>query len=167
MRSTARPKAPVLGPDVRPRLIREGNHALSEIPTDRGFGGPSDRFFGSITRRLRDFSFKAEYAYDYGMPQRLARADHLLSPLRLEKHFLGRHKLTHYRVWYRDALAGYVRDILLDQRTLSRPYLERKRVEAIVNGHTIDRPKLYDLDSQASFAGTTAPIALGRMMGLS
>jgi len=87
---------------------------------------------------LQEFTFKAEYAYDYGMPQWLARVDHLFSPLHLEKLFLGRHKLCHYRVWYRDALAGYVREILLDERTLCRPYLERKGVEAIVNGHTED-----------------------------
>jgi asparagine synthase (glutamine-hydrolysing) len=90
----------------------------------------------SAARGLHEFTFKAEYAYDYGMPQWLARIDHSLSPLHLEKLFLGRHKLSHYRVWYRDVLAGYVRDMLLDERTLSRPYLQRKGVEAIVNGHT-------------------------------
>ena len=34
--------------------------------------------------------FKAEYAYDMGMPQGLARIDHPLSALRLERLFLGR-----------------------------------------------------------------------------
>jgi asparagine synthase (glutamine-hydrolysing) len=38
-------------------------------------------------------------------------------------------------VWYRDALAQYIRDMLLDQRTLSRPYLERNRLAAIIRGH--------------------------------
>jgi len=70
------------------------------------------------------------------MPQWLSRTDYMLSPLHLERLFLGRHKTSHFRVWYRDVLAGYVRDMLLDKRTLSRPYLETKRVEAIVNGHT-------------------------------
>ena len=32
-------------------------------------------------------------------------------------------------------LAKYVQEILLDPRTLARPYLERKAVEAIVRGH--------------------------------
>ena len=32
-------------------------------------------------------------------------------------------------------LANYVKEMLLDSRTLSRPYLERKGVEAIVSGH--------------------------------
>ncbi len=49
--------------------------------------------------------------------------------------FPGEHKLYHYRVWYRDILASYVQEMLLDSRTLSRPYLERKGVEAIVRGH--------------------------------
>jgi asparagine synthase (glutamine-hydrolysing) len=48
---------------------------------------------------------------------------------------LVRHKFSHYRLWHRDELAEYVRQILLDPRTLSRPYLERKAVEATVQGH--------------------------------
>ena len=57
------------------------------------------------------------------------------SPLHLERFFLGRHKFYHFRVWYRDTLSGYIREMLLDPRTLSRPYLDRKQVERIVQGH--------------------------------
>jgi len=70
------------------------------------------------------------------MPQWVSRIDHRLALLHLERLFLGRHKFTHYRVWYRDALSSYVRQMLLDPRTLSRPYLNRRSVEAIVEGHT-------------------------------
>jgi asparagine synthase (glutamine-hydrolysing) len=38
-------------------------------------------------------------------------------------------------VWYRDALAKYVREVLLDPRALSRPYLEHNGLEAMVQGH--------------------------------
>jgi asparagine synthase (glutamine-hydrolysing) len=38
-------------------------------------------------------------------------------------------------VWYRDVLSKYVRDMLLDPRTLSRPYLEGKGLETVVRGH--------------------------------
>lgn len=130
------PQSNGLNGDIRPRLIRDGSPALGRIRTDRGAGGDSGNFVSAAPRGLQEFTFKAEYAYDYGMPQWLARVDHLFSPLRLERLFLGRHKLCHYRVWYRDALSGYVREMLLDDRTLSRPYLERKGVEAVVNGHT-------------------------------
>jgi asparagine synthase (glutamine-hydrolysing) len=118
---------------VRLRLISEGSPALGQIRTDRGVGGNSRA--GAVLRAFREFTFKAEYAYDYGMPQSLARLDHNFSFLPLEKLFLGRHKLLHFRVWYRDKLAKYVRQMLLDPRTLSRPYLNRNALVGIVNGH--------------------------------
>src|SRR5437870_8989454 len=113
----------------------DGNTDLRRIPTDRGLGGSRARLAAAASHRFLEFLFKAEYAYDYGMPQWVARIDHLLSPFRLERLFLGRHKFCHFRVWYRDALSGYVREVLLDPRTLSRPYLERRRLEAMVGGH--------------------------------
>ena len=126
--------APANG-DIRLRLVAEGNPELARIPTDRGIGGDAGRLFSAVRRSLLDVSFKAEYAYDYGMPHWLARIDHLGSSLHLERLFLGRHKLFHFRLWYRDALSEYVRQMLLDPRTLSRPYLERNTVEAVVRGH--------------------------------
>jgi asparagine synthase (glutamine-hydrolysing) len=122
------------GPEeVRLRLIKDGNPALSRIPSDRGVGARG--LFGLAARGLLEFTFKSEYAYDYGMPQWMARVDHMFSALHLERIFLGRHKFAHFRVWYRDALAEYVRQMLLDSRTLSRPYLDRKGVEATVQAH--------------------------------
>jgi asparagine synthase (glutamine-hydrolysing) len=121
--------------DVRLRLIRDGDSALAGIRTDRGIGGNSGRLLSAASHGAMEFTFKAEYAYDYGMPQWVASVDHLLSPLRLERLFLGRHKFLHFRVWYRDSLSDYVRQMLLDPRTLARPYVERKGVEAIVRGH--------------------------------
>jgi asparagine synthase (glutamine-hydrolysing) len=127
------PESAVTSHDLCLRLIAEGSPALSKISTDRGVGGTG--LSGAVSRKFLEFQSKAEYAYDYGMPQRLAQIDHILSPFHLERLFLGRHKFNHYRVWYRDALAGYVRKMLLDPRTLSRPYLERYRVEDVVQGH--------------------------------
>lgn len=81
------------------------------------------------------FTAKAEYAYDYGMPQWVAPLDHVLAPLHPERLFLGRHKFSHFRVWYRDVLASYLRETLLDSRSLSRPYLESRKLEEIVTAH--------------------------------
>jgi asparagine synthase (glutamine-hydrolysing) len=119
--------------DVRLRLIADGNPTLARIRSDRGVGARG--LLGLATRGLLEFTFKSEYAYDYGMPQWVAGIDHAFAGLHLERLFLGRHKFAHFRVWYRDALAEYVRQILLDPQTLSRPYLNRKGVEAIVRGH--------------------------------
>jgi asparagine synthase (glutamine-hydrolysing) len=88
-----------------------------------------------LTKAYMDFTVKAEYAYDYGMPHWLASLDRLLGPLHLERAFIGRHKASHFRIWYRDALADYVRGTLLDSRTLARPYFDRKTLEAVVQRH--------------------------------
>jgi len=121
--------------DVCLRLIADGNAALGRIRTDRGVGGSAGRLSAAASRALLEFQFKAEYAYDYGMPQWVAWVDGRLSRLRLERAFLGRHKFLHFRLWYRDALAGYVREMLLDPRTLSRPYLEPSTLRSMVESH--------------------------------
>jgi len=120
---------------VSQRLIADGNRNLLDIPTDRGLAGKRGRLTGAACRALLTLTFKAEYAYDLGMPQWVARLDHVFSALHLERIFLGRHKVFHFRIWYREALAGYVREALLDPRSLSRPYVNRKRLEAVVQGH--------------------------------
>ena len=116
---------------ARARLIREGNPDLAKFHTDRGSGGLNSIF----THWYLEFFFKAEYAYDMGMPQWMARIDHMFSSFHLERIWLGRHKPFHFRVWYRDQLRDYVRQVLLDDRTLTRPYISRAGVERVVNGH--------------------------------
>jgi asparagine synthase (glutamine-hydrolysing) len=122
-------KAPAL------RLIKDGNGKLALIPTDRGLLYRPIPILTRLRHEYEEFTFKAEYAYDYGMPQWVAAIDHVFAPFRLERIFLGRHKFYHFRVWYRDRLHRYLREILLDQQTLSRPYLKGKYLEEIVNSH--------------------------------
>jgi asparagine synthase (glutamine-hydrolysing) len=121
--------------DVRLRLISDGSPELRRIPSDRGVGGTLGPLTSALARAYLEFTFKADYACDYGMPHWAARMNSWIAPLHLERIFLGRHKFLHYRVWYRDALAEYVQQILLDSRTLSRPFLEPRTVEAMVTGH--------------------------------
>lgn len=117
------------------RLIADGNPALHRLRTDRGLGGAKGSWTSPMARGYQEFTFRAEYAYDYGMPPWLVRIDHAFSPLHLERLFLGRHKFCHFRVWYRDALAGYVREMLLDSRSLARPYVDRRSLETTVEKH--------------------------------
>jgi asparagine synthase (glutamine-hydrolysing) len=118
------------------RLIAEGNPALGRIGTDRAVQMQSIPGIGKVGHLVQEFTFKAEYAYDMGMPQWLARLDRNLMALHLERVFLGRHKFHHFRVYYRDELSQYVREILLDPRTLNRPFVQKRVVEEIVRGHT-------------------------------
>jgi asparagine synthase (glutamine-hydrolysing) len=129
------PQSALVSNDVCVRLISDGNADLGRIRSDRGLAGNQGRMLAAIVRGYLEFTFKAEYAYDYGMPQKMARIDHLFSALHFERLFLGRHKFAHYRVWYRDVLSVYIREMLLDSKTLSRPYVEKSKVEMIVKGH--------------------------------
>jgi asparagine synthase (glutamine-hydrolysing) len=125
------------------RLIADANPGLRQIRTDRGLGG---RGVSALAlRTLREFQFKAEYAFDYGMPQWMVAIDRLLAALRPERLFLGRHKLAHFRLWYRDVLSDYVREVLLDPSTLSLPYVERKGVEEVMSGH-LDGRRNYTVE---------------------
>ena len=88
-----------------------------------------------VHRSIQEFLAKAEYAYDYGMPNWLARIDKGLAPFRFERLFLGRQKFCHFRTWYRHQLAGYVKEILLDPRSRSRSYVDGPALERLVKSH--------------------------------
>jgi asparagine synthase (glutamine-hydrolysing) len=118
------------------RLIADGNPALGKIGTDRGLAFQSVLGLNRVAHWYQEFTFKAEYAYDYRMPQWLARLDHAFAPLHFEKLFLGRHKFHHFRVWYRDELSRWLREMLLDSDARSRPYLRRNALEDILKAHT-------------------------------
>jgi asparagine synthase (glutamine-hydrolysing) len=121
------------------RFIADGDRALARIPTDMGVVFSPAPLLGGARRLLQTFTKKAEYAYDYGMPPWLARLDRARSGLHLEKVFLGRHKYYHFRTWYRRELLNYVKSVLLDPRTLQRPYLNGPGLEKMVQAHAAGR----------------------------
>lgn len=116
-------------------LIADGNPQLRKIMTDRGIGGDSGPLFSKSARLFLELTFRAEHAYDYYMPQWLARIDRMFRPMHLERLFLGRHKFYHFRIWYRDELAGFVQDVLMDGATRKRPYWNHGVLEEMVSGH--------------------------------
>lgn len=129
------PRDALNGDGIPQRLIRNGNPGLSEIVTDRGNGGPSGVFLSAGRRIFQELTFKAEYAFDYGMPHWMAKLDRVFTPLHIEELFLGRHKFCHFRIWYRNDLYDHVREILLDKRTVARPYLNGDMLEDMIGGH--------------------------------
>jgi asparagine synthase (glutamine-hydrolysing) len=127
--------AQLLRDDPALRLIADGNEALGKIGTDRGVVFRSIPGVTPILHAYQEFTFKAEYAYDYRMPQWLARLDHTFALLRLEKLFIGRHKFHHFRLWYRDELSRRLKEMLLDSEARSRPYLRANSLEDILKAH--------------------------------
>jgi asparagine synthase (glutamine-hydrolysing) len=121
------------------RLIHDGDAALARLPTDRGLVYGATGLGQRLRHQLREFSAKAEYAYDYGMPQRLVGIDRVLAPLQPERLFLGRHKFYHFRTWYRTTLAPYVQAVLLDQRSLERSFFAPGVLQRLVKAHVSGR----------------------------
>ncbi len=135
------------------RLIAEGKPSLRTIGTDRGSVLRAIPGLTQSRRLFQEFTFKAEYVYDYGMPQWLARIDRVLAPPHLERLFLGRHKWYHFRVWYRDKLSKYLQDVLLDPAAINRSYLRDSCLQEMVRNHikgnrnyTLELHKLLTLE---------------------
>ena len=117
------------------RLISEGNAGLGKISTDRGVSYRPVPIIGAIRHLYEEFTAKTEYSYDYGMPQWLARIDHILAPWHLDRLFLGRHKFYHFRSWYRDELSQYLQEMLLDSRARKRSYLRETFLNEMISTH--------------------------------
>ena len=140
-------------PILSPGISNYGNSALSRIRTDRGFSYSANRITNRLYHSVEEFLTKAEYAYDYGMPHWLARIDRALRPFRLERLFLGRQKFCHFRTWYRQELAAYVKEVLFDPRSRSRSYVNGAKLELLVKAHvnglrnyTVEIHKLLSLE---------------------
>jgi len=123
------------GGDVRVQMVRDGNPALGAIRTDLGFAGRGGPIASAASRFWNRATMRAEYAFEHGDPRWASSVDRVLLGRTLERTFVGIHKFAHFSLWYRGELAGYVREMLLDPRTLARPYLQAKEVEAIVDRH--------------------------------
>jgi asparagine synthase (glutamine-hydrolysing) len=121
------------------RLIAESKPALGRVATDRAVLLRGIPGLTAARHLCQELTFRAEYAFDYGMPQWLARVEHAFAAFHFEKVVLGRHKFYHFRVWYRDELSTYLREVLLDPRARSRPYLNGAALEEVVMRHTNGR----------------------------
>ena len=120
--------------DVSVRLIQDGNAALGRIATDRR-QGVNGSLRAHLAHAFQEFTFKAEYAYDYGMPQWLARVDRAVAAA-IRTVVPRQAQAAALPALVPPRPGRYVRDILLDPRSLARPYVERTSLERIVNAHT-------------------------------
>jgi asparagine synthase (glutamine-hydrolysing) len=122
------------------RLIADLNPALGAIRTDMGLGGSGSRILAYPRRLHRYALFKAEWYYNLGMPHWLSAFDPW--PLKtFEPLFLGSHKIDHYRIWFRDQLAEYIRSVLSDPATATRPYLKPGACQRLIA--TRRKPGIY------------------------
>ena len=120
-------------PEPMLRSIADGSPALDAFATDRALRRAPAPVATRLGRIWREFTAKAEYVYDYGMPRWLARVDRLLESLHPERLFLGHHKFYHFRIWYRAQLGGYLRSCAATG--IASPCYRPDAVHSMVNEH--------------------------------
>lgn len=130
------------------RLCSAGNPALDPIPTDRALRRRAIPVFSPLAGAVQQFTVRAEYACDYGLPNSFARIEHVLSPLHLDRLFLGRHKFYHFRGWYKHQLAGFLQSVSVAEPPFCRPGALRSVIDDHLLGRrnrTLDLHRLLSL----------------------
>jgi hypothetical protein len=118
------------------RVINDFKPSLKKIITNRGAMSDYNGMLSKISILYHwYFLWKVEYRLNTGMPHYIARINKLLSPLKIENIFLGYHSMNFYRKWYRNELSSYIKEILLDQKTMNRSYLNKNFISKIVYEH--------------------------------
>lgn len=125
-------------------LINQYKPDLMHIPTTGTYGGSKSKIISTIRKNFYKTVGIIDKLYireklPYSLTHWVGRVDYVLSPLHLEKLFVGLGDFRRYRVWYRDQLAPYLYDTLLCDKTYNRPYWNKKTLIKVINDHTHGR----------------------------
>jgi asparagine synthase (glutamine-hydrolysing) len=125
-------------------FIAKNNPALAAIRTNKGKGGR-----GFIFSRAIEMSYKTRGMMDkaltwdvlpHNLHHLVARVDaFILSPLHLDQLLIGFEHFRQYTRWFRTEMASQVKAILLDPRTLQRPYWNSQYIVRMLNDHLAGR----------------------------
>jgi asparagine synthase (glutamine-hydrolysing) len=121
--------------EIALRLIADKNMRLSGILTDMGAGVGRNAWVLNCAQIVYKTLFRVEWYYSVGLPHWLIRLDNVLRFLQPERLMLGWHRYLHYRMWFRYELSNYMQQMLLDTRTMSRPYLNARVLENMIVNH--------------------------------
>ena len=122
-------------------LIAKTKPELMSIPTTGSYGGNRLWPISAAIKNAIKMMIILDKIYirerlPFHMTHPVARLDYLLiSPLHLDRLAMGYTDFRRYRIWFRDQLADYLQDVLLSEKTLSRPYWNRKNLIKIVTDH--------------------------------
>jgi asparagine synthase (glutamine-hydrolysing) len=130
------------------RLVSANNAALSEIPTDRGYATDNSGL-GFLSRRLfAEVTFKLDYYNNEGFPNALAPFEPLLRSAGTRLGFLGLHKFLHYRSWFQNEFAPYVRDTVAAARYRLDNFFDPHFLELMAGEH-IEKRRNHALEINA------------------
>jgi asparagine synthase (glutamine-hydrolysing) len=120
---------------VQLSVIEALNGHLAGIMSDHGHSAKWNPITRRIVRAFIWSLFKADYIYFFDTPNWMLKYEPAMHFLKVPQLLLGYHKFEQYSRWYRDALSDYLADILLDRRTLERPFFNRNFLRRAVDEH--------------------------------
>ena len=128
------------GVEFELKLIEKSNPKLLKIPTTGTYGGNYPLLISKAVEKGLGFLMKIDKIYNremlpFGLTHLIGRFDYLLLPLKLYRIITGFAEFRRYRVWFRDQLAPYIKEVLFDRKTLERPYWNKEYLIKIVNDH--------------------------------
>lgn len=122
-------------------IIADCKPELMNIPTTGTYGGKGISPISELRRLwiLNLMMLDKIYNHEdlpYNLTHTFAKIDkRLITPLHLDHIISGHAEFRRYRKWYRDELSGYIKDMLLNEKTLSRPYWNQEGLTKVVDDH--------------------------------
>jgi asparagine synthase (glutamine-hydrolysing) len=128
------------GRSVQKYIVQNNYPPLADILSSRAdFIKPDDALKNVKLKALSLYYGifdKMDRAYLHpAVPHKFVRLDPFMKATRLEKIFLGSSLLLSTRRWIKCELRTFFQDMLLDERTLSRPYLDPQFVKQLTLEH--------------------------------
>ena len=132
------------GSDFQLDMIKTNSPELFSIRTNNGAAGGSSSLFSKLVKLRYKVLGIAEKAASwdvlpYSLHHWVARIDNLCPLFHPSRLVLGRAYSRHYGLWFRNELSEYLQEMILDRRTLERPYWNKKFLKKIVNDHITGR----------------------------
>ena len=129
-------------------LIKKTKPELMSIPTTGTYGGNYPGIISTLIKQTIKYHIIADKLHirerlPYNLTHVVGRIDALLSPLHVDKLIMGFADFRRYRVWFRDQLAEFLKDTLLNNRTFKRPYWDKDYLEKVVNDHINGKGTYY------------------------
>jgi asparagine synthase (glutamine-hydrolysing) len=80
-------------------------------------------------------TFKLDYVNNEGLPHKLSPLEPALLQLASAARFIGHHKYLHYRSWFRQELAAYLKNVLTEVQTRHNLFWNTNLLERMAADH--------------------------------
>jgi asparagine synthase (glutamine-hydrolysing) len=145
-------------------LVRANNPVLSEIPTDRGFGGRNSGLKFLSRRAFAELTFRLDYYTIAGLPRPAAALNSIYKSVVGKTKIAGMHKFVRYSSWLRKELAPYIREVLSSARVRGNSIWNRDFIDQLATAHISGR---HDYSAEIHFVITLDAIERRLLCGFS